>query len=62
MGVNDSSDLFLKYLNKLGISLGTKIIVLEKIPFDNSLEIVINKNATSVIISAEVANNIYINN
>ena len=61
MGVNDSTDLFLKYLNKLGISLGTKIVVIEKIPFDSSLEIVIDDLPTSLIISAEVANNIYLN-
>ena len=60
MGVNDSTDLFLKYLNKLGISLGTKIKIVGKIPFDNSLEIVINDLETSIIISAEVANNIYL--
>lgn len=62
IGVNDSSTLFLKYLNKLGISLGTKIQVIEKIPFDGSIEIKIDESPTSVIISAEVANNIYLNN
>jgi DtxR family Mn-dependent transcriptional regulator len=62
IGVNDSSDLFLKYLNKLEISLGTQIRLIEKIPFDNSLEILINDHLSSVIISAEVAGNIYIKN
>lgn len=62
MGVNDSTDLFLKYLNKLNISLGTHIKVIDRIPFDQSLEIIIDDASTSVIVSAEVANNIYINN
>ena len=42
-GVKDSSTLFLQYLEKLSITIGTKIKVLEKIDFDESLVIQIGK-------------------
>ncbi len=58
IGVNNSSNLFLQHLDKLGISLGTTIEVIEKIAFDNSLEIKINNK--TITVTAEVANNIYL--
>ena len=57
-GVKNSSDLFLKHLNKLNISLGTELEISEVIPFDNSFEITINNK--QVIISKEIAQNIYV--
>ncbi|MDB4835522.1 metal-dependent transcriptional regulator, partial [Cyclobacteriaceae bacterium] len=59
VGVDDSSNLFLKYLNRLQISLGSKIEVIEKIEFDQSIEIKIN-NKDAVTISADVAQNIFL--
>lgn len=59
-GVKNSSDAFLKHLNKLEISLGTELEILEIIPFDNSFEISINNK--QVIISKEIAQNIYVTN
>ena len=49
---------FLQYLDKLEIQLGSKIQVIEKVEFDQSLEIKINGKATHI--SSEVAKNILI--
>jgi DtxR family transcriptional regulator, Mn-dependent transcriptional regulator len=42
--VKDTSPAFLQYLKKLDVGLGTKITMLEKIPFDHSVVIMIGKN------------------
>lgn len=59
VAVNDSNSLFLQYLDKIGAHLGAKVRVLDKIEFDNSLEIKIN-NDRIVFISKEVSENILI--
>ncbi|WP_242928278.1 metal-dependent transcriptional regulator [Pontibacter vulgaris] len=59
VGVNDSQPLFLQYLDKMGIFLGAKIKVLDKIPFDNSLEINL-ENKKQLVISSEVSRNIFL--
>lgn len=41
--VKDTSTAFLQYLQQLSIGIGTKLKVLEKIPFDDSMVIVIGK-------------------
>jgi DtxR family Mn-dependent transcriptional regulator len=57
--VNDSSDMLLRYLDKLNISIGCQILVVEKHEFDGSLEIQIDqKNKTFV--SAAVAENLLV--
>ncbi len=43
--VKDTSSSFLQYLQKLGISIGTKIRLVEKIAFDESMIIAIEKVA-----------------
>ena len=59
VGVRDSQPLFLQYLDKIGISLGASIKVIDKIAFDNSLEISINNNK-SLLVSSEVSKNIFL--
>ncbi len=59
VAVDDSNSLFLQYLDKIGAYLGAKIKVLDKIEFDNSLEIMID-NKRTVFISKEVSENILI--
>lgn len=59
VSVKDSSSAFLKYLDKIGAYLGAKIKVIERIEFDNSLEILID-NTHRVFISKEVSENIWI--
>ncbi|WNH08517.1 metal-dependent transcriptional regulator [Thalassobellus suaedae] len=56
--VKNSSDVFLKYLNKNNLALGDAIKVLDFEPFDNSLTI--ETKFKKMIISKEVAQNLYL--
>lgn len=56
--VKDSSDVFLKYLNKNNLALGDNIKVLDFEPFDNSLSI--ETNTKKMVISNDVAQNLYL--
>ncbi len=58
VGVKDTSVDFLQYLNKQQISLGTKIKVLEKEPFDGTIKIEVNN--TILVISDKIANNLFV--
>ena len=58
VGVKDTSVDFLQYLNKQSISLGTKMKVLEKEPFDGTLKIEINNSV--LVISDKIANNLFV--
>lgn len=58
VGVNDSSSDFLKYLDLNGISLGTKITVLHKETYDNSLKIKLN--SSEITVSQNVAKNLFL--
>ncbi|WP_089319378.1 metal-dependent transcriptional regulator [Pontibacter ummariensis] len=59
VGVNDSQPLFLQYLNKVGISLGSRIRVVDKMAYDHSLEIVLEEEK-SLLLSSEVSRNIFL--
>lgn len=59
VGVRDSKPSFLQHLNKLGIFLGAHIKVIDKVEYDKSLEVSIDKNK-NVLISAEVSKNIFV--
>ena len=56
--MNDSSSEFLKYLSKHEISLGQKIEVISKEPFDGSS--IIKADGKEISISNKISNNIYI--
>ena len=56
--VKDSSDTFLKYLNKKNIAIGDYIKVLAVEPFDKSMQIKINKK--ELLITDEVAKNLLV--
>ncbi|MFK5957332.1 MAG: metal-dependent transcriptional regulator [Lutibacter sp.] len=58
--VKDSSDNFLNYLSKNNLKIGLKIKVKEIEPFDNSIKI--SYNNQQLIISKNVAKNLYIKN
>ena len=58
VGVKDSSDDFLKYLNKKNIAIGDKLKVLDIESFDNSVKI--DNNSQELIISENVAKNLYL--
>ena len=59
-GLINSSDDFLKYLDQIKLPLGTKIKVVRKFPFDNSVEVKIN-NKKLMTLSSQVAMNLKIN-
>ncbi|UII26311.1 metal-dependent transcriptional regulator [Fulvivirga maritima] len=59
VSVKDASASFLQYVDKMGIYIGAKMRVVEKIEFDGSLEILID-NKRTVFISKEVSENIWI--
>mgnify|MGYP002863934149 FL=1 len=58
-GVSEHSSVFLKLLEKMGLTLGTKIIVSELIEFDGSIMLTIDQK-TERTISREVAKNILV--
>ncbi|UOQ68274.1 metal-dependent transcriptional regulator [Hymenobacter volaticus] len=59
MAVKNTSPAFLQYLDKVGLKLGSDIEVLDKIEFDNSLEIKIN-STTILMLSPEVGRNLFV--
>ena len=58
MGVTIDEKSFLEYLTKLNISIGTKIEIIEKISFDQSISI--NIENTNQHISNDVAKHLLI--
>jgi DtxR family Mn-dependent transcriptional regulator len=58
-GVNVDSSVFLKHLEKLGLTLGTKIIITELIEFDGSILLTVDETKERTI-SREVAKNILV--
>ncbi|UNY99437.1 metal-dependent transcriptional regulator [Zhouia spongiae] len=58
VGVENSSSEFLQYLDKLRLSLGASIKIMDRETFDNSMRIRVDQE--EINISALTANNIYI--
>ena len=59
VAVQDSGTAFLKYLDKVGIQIGSKIMVDELIEFDGSMDITIDQKK-SITVSKTVAENIWV--
>ncbi|MBD0831422.1 metal-dependent transcriptional regulator [Aestuariibaculum sediminum] len=59
VGVKDTSSSFLKYLDKHQIALGSKILVVSREDFDDSMVIEIN-GSVKMSISQTVANNLFV--
>jgi DtxR family Mn-dependent transcriptional regulator len=59
VGVKDSTSEFLKYLQQMNIGIGTRIRVIEKIPFDHSLVISLKKGQQTSV-SEKFANNVLV--
>ena len=57
--VKNTSAPFLQYLDKVGLQLGALVEVLDKVSFDNSFEIRINRERTAFV-SAEVSRNLFV--
>lgn len=60
VGLGETSSVFLKYLDKIKVTLGSKVIVHEIVEFDNSYEISVN-NGSPIIISSQIAQNLMVN-
>ena len=60
VAVKDTSAEFLHYLQKLGIGIGSRIKVIEKIPFDGSLVVQLGKNSNTITISNKFAENVLV--
>ncbi len=60
VAVNDSSPDFLRYLDRIGISIGSSVRILEKVSFDASLELEIGPERKSVFVSKEVSDNLWV--
>jgi DtxR family Mn-dependent transcriptional regulator len=58
VNVKDSSEEFLKYLNKRNLGLGDRIKVISIEPFDKSIKI--DNNAQEHVISEQIAKNLYL--
>jgi len=61
VSVSDSNEALLQYLDKVGISIGSILLVLERIAYDGSLEIKIEHSIkANQLISAQVSENILV--
>jgi DtxR family Mn-dependent transcriptional regulator len=58
VGVKDTSSEFLKYLDKQGIALGSKIELISKETFDLSLKIIVNNKEFTI--SNKIASNLFV--
>jgi DtxR family Mn-dependent transcriptional regulator len=58
--LKETSSSFLKYLDKIGIKIGTTIKVNNRVEFDASMDISIGKSKTGINISSEVSKNIFV--
>lgn len=58
-GIENHTPAFLQYLDKLGLTLGSAILIKEVVPFDQSLQITTSEDK-QVYISHEVAKNILV--
>jgi DtxR family Mn-dependent transcriptional regulator len=57
--VTDGSPSYLQYLSKIGVYIGATVVILEKVEFDGSLEILID-NKKKVFISRDAAVNLLV--
>lgn len=59
VGIKDTNATFLRYLEKLNIGIGTKLSIVERIPFDGSLVIQIGKQGQTTV-SGKFAENVLV--
>ncbi|MGB0524693.1 MAG: metal-dependent transcriptional regulator [Flammeovirgaceae bacterium] len=59
VAVKDSSQAFLKYLDKIEVGIGTEMQVIERIEFDESLELKLD-NGRQLLVSHQVSENIMV--
>jgi DtxR family Mn-dependent transcriptional regulator len=56
-GVKDSSTVFLQYLDKIGVAIGSSFEIMDKIEYDQSVELRVD--GRKMFISRDVAQNLY---
>lgn len=59
LGVKDSSSSFLQFLNKLNISLGTRMVVKELQSYDQSMKVALDSHQ-ELMLSKQVCENLYV--
>jgi DtxR family Mn-dependent transcriptional regulator len=59
VSVKDSSANFLRYLDKIGLRIGSVITLLDKIEYDGSSQIAFDQNP-SIFVSKEVMSNLFV--
>lgn len=59
-GVVDHSTNFLQYLNRIGLTIGKEMKLLEVIDFDKSIHVQINEKE-KIFLSHEIAKNLLVN-
>lgn len=60
VGVDDHSAAFLQHLNRLGIGLGTRLELLERVEFDLSLYIHLPEQGRELMLSDKVARSLFV--
>lgn len=60
VAVKDTSSAFLQQLEKMNLQIGITLSVKEKMPFDNSVLVVLKQGGTELSLSEKVANNILV--
>ncbi|PTB91035.1 iron-dependent repressor, partial [Marivirga lumbricoides] len=61
VAVKDANPLFLQHLDKIGIYLGAKTKIIDKVQFDGSMEILVDSK-NKLFISKEIAQNVLVTN
>lgn len=59
VAVKDSSPLFLQYLDKIGVHIGAKVFLLDRVAFDGSVQIRMN-GSQELFVSREAADNLMV--
>lgn len=59
VAVRDSSKLFLQYMDKIGAYIGATVVAVDRIPYDDSMEISID-GGESIFVSKQVSLNILV--
>ncbi len=61
VAVKDTNPLFLQHLDKIGIYLGAKTKIIDRVEFDGSMEILVDSK-NKLFISKEIAQNVLVTN
>ncbi len=59
VGVQEHTTPFLQYLDKLSLTLGTEVEIIEKFEFDDSIKLIVN-HTHELILSGKVSKNIFV--